>query len=639
MVQIAAATVDLSANSAAFAADMGKANRALRSNTVKMNRGLGRLDRAFGSVKRSVGGMVKGMFSFRAAMGAVAAAAGIGFLVKKSIDLADSIVKTADSIGISTDALQEWRKVADLSGVETAQFDKSLKFLSKTMGELKTRTDSELVTALKNYNPVLLETLRNVNSFEEALDLSIKALAEETDAFKRSALAKSLFGRAGQANIIISRDGTAAVAAMLARVRELGLVIEEKLLRNAEDAKDRLSDLGDVLKITVTAAVLEHAKAIEELAIRLTAAIPKMKAWVIGFGEWIGLLEQTPARRLAEIREEVAELQKQLETPIFLQPLGGAIFEREVPAAARLNELLKEQQQILRENRRISDVRVASRASLAPPGARATIQAEAKAAAEEAAKIADALADARKEALRLVEDTRLPLERFQDEMAKINELAGQFPDILTPEKIKRLASKAVEDFRRLTDAGTDSFDRLKDAAAQAFDTMKAEAESAFAGMKSAAESIFRAVQTPLERFQADLAEAFTVFQAGALPPDIFIRRIAQLRESLAATTGTPAPKVQVPFRLPFGAEAPAGITSERFAPRLERGAFPAAARAEAPSIVSVSVPIEVSADVAVGVRSVVNQMVPQISRTIEANVLDALRRDARGAAVTQAVRT
>ncbi|KKK66258.1 hypothetical protein LCGC14_2965910, partial [marine sediment metagenome] len=331
---------------------------------VKMNRQLGRLDRAFGSIKRSVGGMVKGLFSFRAAMGAVAAAAGIGFLVKKSLDLADSIAKTADAIGISTDVLQEYRFAAGLAGVETEALDKGLKNFTKAIGEARVGTGT-MITILRRANPELLAQLQATESSEEALKLYFNALGDATNAQDRMALSNAAFVRAGKDMVLMVRDGTGQLDAMRQRAHELGLVIAENLLRNAEDAKDRLSELGDVLKITVTTAVLEHAKAIEELAIRFTEAIPGIKAWVEWFGQWVGLLEQTPVQRLAEISEEVAELREELDAPIWRQALGGAIFEADVPAVARLNELLKEQR-IIRAGIR-DDIRVASRAALPPP--------------------------------------------------------------------------------------------------------------------------------------------------------------------------------------------------------------------------------------------------------------------------------
>ena len=53
----------------------------------------------------------------------------------ESLQLADSIGKTADSIGITTDFLQKYQYAAQQSGIETEQFNKALRFFSKGVGE------------------------------------------------------------------------------------------------------------------------------------------------------------------------------------------------------------------------------------------------------------------------------------------------------------------------------------------------------------------------------------------------------------------------------------------------------------------------------------------------------------------------
>ena len=46
-ITVGALVVDLSANSAAFKADLGKSAAALKSSSARMNRSLGKIDRGF----------------------------------------------------------------------------------------------------------------------------------------------------------------------------------------------------------------------------------------------------------------------------------------------------------------------------------------------------------------------------------------------------------------------------------------------------------------------------------------------------------------------------------------------------------------------------------------------------------------
>ena len=80
---IGALSVDLSANSAAFAADMGKATRAVTSSSARMNRALGVVDKRFGGLSRSL-----------KRFASVAAVVGLGLLTKRAIASADAIAKT-----------------------------------------------------------------------------------------------------------------------------------------------------------------------------------------------------------------------------------------------------------------------------------------------------------------------------------------------------------------------------------------------------------------------------------------------------------------------------------------------------------------------------------------------------------------
>ena len=280
--------------------------RRIDRGSDRASRGLGTLSSRASSLRRNMrllGGVVAG----------VAAAGGLALLVKRSIDAADAIAKTADAIGISTDALQELRFAADLSGVSVESLDKALKFATKAIGELRTRTSSELTTALKDFDAQLLRNIRSAGSVEEAIELVFRRMGEMEDATKKAALAKSVFGRAGSGLVNIVRGEAGALDAMRQQARDLGIVLDEELLRNAEKAKDQLTVLGTVLSANLNKAILEHAGAIGTLAEQFTESLPALIGWVSTFGKWVGLVKEISVERLAEIREEIAVLEEVLQ--------------------------------------------------------------------------------------------------------------------------------------------------------------------------------------------------------------------------------------------------------------------------------------------------------------------------------------
>lgn len=83
---------------------------------------------------------------------------------------------------------------------------------------------------------------------------------------ERSAIAQAAFGNAGRSMVLALREGGAGLDAMIERAREGGFVIEESLVRRAEDLDDRFADLSNSVKtfgmrlsVTLADATLELA--------------------------------------------------------------------------------------------------------------------------------------------------------------------------------------------------------------------------------------------------------------------------------------------------------------------------------------------------------------------------------------------
>ena len=73
--------------------------------------------------KGSVTALTKSVFSLRGVIGTLGGTAGIGYLVKSSLEAADAIGKTADKLGLSTAALQEYQYAAEQSGRQTRNLE------------------------------------------------------------------------------------------------------------------------------------------------------------------------------------------------------------------------------------------------------------------------------------------------------------------------------------------------------------------------------------------------------------------------------------------------------------------------------------------------------------------------------------
>lgn len=274
--------------------------------------GRDRTGRAFASVKRNLRDI--GSLALRAAKGiaaiGTAAAAGLAVLAKRAIDAADKIAKTADSIGISTDALQEYRVAADLSNVSTEALDGAFQAFTKRIGELRAGTGT-LLEFLKKMDPAFAGLVRRAGSTEQALDLLVRKIAELPNQADKAALAAAAFGRSAGVDMTnLVRGGTQALEDMRRKARDLGLVMREDLLRNAETTKDQLTLLATVIKTKVTVEILKLAPEIGRLAERFTEGLPKLIAWVRQFGEWAGLLERVAPSKLQQVAAAIEAINK-----------------------------------------------------------------------------------------------------------------------------------------------------------------------------------------------------------------------------------------------------------------------------------------------------------------------------------------
>ena len=336
------ANLIIGADTATLKTKMRGAQRTVSASSVKMNRALAVIDKGFKRAGRAAGRFAKSMVGLRGAAVLAAGAAGLGLLIKRSLDTADEIAKTADAIGITTDALQEYRFALDISGVSQAATDKSLKKFTKNMGELA-KSSSETESTLKDLDPALLANLRSLDSVEDRLAAVFRAMAGYTDQAKRAAVASALFGRSGIDMTVAVKGGIAAFEGLQQRARSLGIVIKEDLLRNAENAKDQLTILAKVIGTNITSAILKAAPQIAELAKSFAEAIPKIVGLTRSFLEFIGVLDVAKLERVKKLREEIARIEATFANRPLGPPTRGADFEqlarRKVEVARLLAEL------------------------------------------------------------------------------------------------------------------------------------------------------------------------------------------------------------------------------------------------------------------------------------------------------------
>ena len=221
--------------------------------------------KAFDKVNSKIKNITSSVMSFNGVMAGAVGAAGIGLFIKKNLEAADSIAKTADTIGVTTRSLQEYRFMAERSGVATSQLDQGLGAFSKRLGELRIGTGA-LNTLLSKNNEALRDQLVAAGSTDEALAIFLNTLGKIENQSDKTALSAAAFSRtAGIKMTNLVKGGSGALAGMRKEFSDLGLAIDEKWLRQSEKAVDQFTNLEYAVKTRLMGAVVKTAPEITKL--------------------------------------------------------------------------------------------------------------------------------------------------------------------------------------------------------------------------------------------------------------------------------------------------------------------------------------------------------------------------------------
>jgi len=299
----------------------GKVKAELVSVGQSGERSLKKIDRAGTKASRGLSDLTDraktlrvGMRALGGALAGVAAVGGLATLIDRSISAADAVGKTADKIGVGVEALQELRYAAQLAGVEQRTMDMALQRFTRRVAEAAKGT-GEAKQALSDMGIALKDQHGNIRRSEDLLNDVAEAFKRTTDPAERLRLAFKLFDSEGVAMVNMLVGGAEALEATRRRARDLGIVLDEDLVRNAEKARDELDTLGRVISANLTRAVLDLAPVIADasseladLASRAGVAYERLKLLAQGDFNFEGLSLRGTKAIVEDLREDVRAL-------------------------------------------------------------------------------------------------------------------------------------------------------------------------------------------------------------------------------------------------------------------------------------------------------------------------------------------
>jgi hypothetical protein len=226
---------------------------------------------------------------------------GITAAITSFISTARDIGRTARAIGVTTDALQQFRFAAGSAEVA----DTALSQLRKTLVTLnKGGKATETTVDLFNKLGISMEQIK-AGKIEEILPQIVAGFENIIDPQKQAEAGMAIFGKRWQEVAPFILKGTAALAAGAERFKEFGITVQD--LKAAEEGGAALKNLGEVVdnvKNQIAGAVLP-------------AFVPMVKA-------------------IADFVKNNKELLKQVALPAFIAGIATAVVSLGVAVAGAL---------------------------------------------------------------------------------------------------------------------------------------------------------------------------------------------------------------------------------------------------------------------------------------------------------------
>jgi hypothetical protein len=218
---IGALRVDLGLNSAQFTAGLKKAESGIGNFAKRAGVGLALV-----------------------AAAAASATVALGFAVKKSIDHADALSKSAQKAGVSVEALSRLAYAAQFSDVSLEGLTGGLQKLSKAMADSLISPTATSALAFKDLGISVTDASGNLRDSGDVLAQIADKFANLKDGSKKTSLAMQIFGKSGAELIPLLNGGAASLKQFADESDRTGNTLSTKTAKAAEEFNDNLTKLG-----------------------------------------------------------------------------------------------------------------------------------------------------------------------------------------------------------------------------------------------------------------------------------------------------------------------------------------------------------------------------------------------------------
>lgn len=211
-----------------------------------------------------------------------AAAKAVFDLANATSQYGDNVAKTARSLGLTTDALQEFRYIGERSGVSVDEMDVALRKLTVNLGS----ASAETIQTLGRLG-LSVEDMKAAGP-DEALNMVADGMARIGDPTERAAIAVDLFGRNGVKMVNVLSEGRAGLSDLAQEAHRVGYVMDESFMGAAESLNDNILNMqaaqGSVGRIFGAESMGGMDRAVRGITEAFVGLQPAMQAVAKVFG-------------------------------------------------------------------------------------------------------------------------------------------------------------------------------------------------------------------------------------------------------------------------------------------------------------------------------------------------------------------
>ncbi len=480
MANIGSLVADLELNSASFTRNLKRAESQTKSFASRSNRSLAKAEKAWKGFARSVSDFRRRFLNLNSAIGTLAGSAGLGYLVKRSIDATAEIERQAKMAGVSIEAFQELSYAAQ-------QYQITQDALTDGLKELSLRTDEYVKTEA---GPAK-EALERLGYTQEALNKKLKdtpallqdmiSRMEGLDKAAQIRIADEIFGgQGGEQFVAMIRGGANAVGGLREEAHELGIVIDSDLVQKSVEAKKQIGALSNLLSAQFNVVVAELAPDIGQAAGNMTEWVTANKDFISqdipaamrSFGEGIATVAAALGRAAENARKAY------IFTNALFNPgaAGGEIMDMLKGESEGVSSMQKAMEEWdlqgnlakLGEEAKVTNDSLAQIAKTAQEIEQIEPMGLIKKGAAKPEDIGRVInPDQLRDAQRIIEDTRTPLENMRSESEKLLNLWDD--GLISEDTFQRALSQVEEDYMSTMDSMGDKGESTFDQMANAFD--------------------------------------------------------------------------------------------------------------------------------------------------------------------------